>query len=94
MEVRVAVDAMGGDRAPGEVIAGAREARSDDVVPVLFGPRDVIAPLAPDLEIVDAPQFYYAEDYHQQYLAKNPKGYCGLGGCGVSFPLAELDERA
>jgi len=47
---------MGGDRAPGEVIAGAREARSEDVVPVLFGPRDVIAPLAPDLEIVDAPQ--------------------------------------
>jgi len=56
MEVRVAVDAMGGDRAPGEVIAGARDARSDDVVPVLYGPRDVLAPLAPDLEIVDAPQ--------------------------------------
>ncbi len=45
-------------------------------------------------EILDAPQFYYAEDYHQQYLAKNPKGYCGLGGCGVSFPLAELDSPA
>lgn len=36
-------------------------------------------------EIVDAPQFYYAEDYHQQYLAKNPGGYCGLGGTGVSL---------
>jgi peptide-methionine (S)-S-oxide reductase len=36
-------------------------------------------------EIKDAPEFYYAEDYHQQYLAKNPNGYCGLGGCGVSF---------
>ncbi|MBV6422680.1 MAG: Peptide methionine sulfoxide reductase MsrA [Steroidobacteraceae bacterium] len=36
-------------------------------------------------EIRDAPTFYYAEDYHQQYLAKNPQGYCGLGGCGVSF---------
>lgn len=36
-------------------------------------------------EILDAPQFYYAEDYHQQYLAKNPGGYCGLGGCGVTF---------
>jgi peptide-methionine (S)-S-oxide reductase len=36
-------------------------------------------------EIVDAPEFYYAEDYHQQYLAKNPGGYCGLGGCGVSY---------
>lgn len=34
-------------------------------------------------EIVDAPEFYYAEDYHQQYLAKNPMGYCGLGGTGV-----------
>jgi peptide-methionine (S)-S-oxide reductase len=36
-------------------------------------------------EILDAPKFYYAEDYHQQYLHKNPDGYCGLGGCGVSF---------
>jgi len=35
-------------------------------------------------EIIDAPVFYYAEDYHQQYLAKNPRGYCGLGGTGVS----------
>lgn len=35
-------------------------------------------------EIIDAPEFYYAEDYHQQYLAKNPGGYCGLGGTGVS----------
>ena len=37
-------------------------------------------------EILDAPTFYYAEDYHQQYLAKNPNGYCGLGGTGVCFP--------
>jgi peptide-methionine (S)-S-oxide reductase len=37
-------------------------------------------------EIRDAPQFYYAEEYHQQYLAKNPAGYCGLGGCGVTYP--------
>jgi peptide-methionine (S)-S-oxide reductase len=37
-------------------------------------------------EIGDAPAFYYAEDYHQQYLAKNPNGYCGLGGTGVSCP--------
>ena len=35
-------------------------------------------------EIIDAPVFYYAEDYHQQYLAKNPGGYCGLGGTGVT----------
>jgi len=38
-------------------------------------------------EIGPAPAFYYAEDYHQQYLAKNPGGYCGLGGTGVSCPL-------
>ncbi|SMX44108.1 peptide-methionine (S)-S-oxide reductase MsrA [Actibacterium lipolyticum] len=38
-------------------------------------------------EIIPAPQFYYAEDYHQQYLAKNPNGYCGLGGTGVSCPI-------
>ena len=41
-------------------------------------------------EIVGAPEFYYAEDYHQQYLAKNPSGYCGIGGCGVPFKIAEL----
>jgi len=34
-------------------------------------------------EIIDAPVFYFAEDYHQQYLARNPGGYCGLGGTGV-----------
>jgi peptide-methionine (S)-S-oxide reductase len=38
-------------------------------------------------EIADAPAFYYAEDYHQQYLAKVPNGYCGLGGTGVSCPI-------
>jgi peptide-methionine (S)-S-oxide reductase len=38
-------------------------------------------------EILAAPAFYYAEDYHQQYLAKNPEGYCGLGGTGVSCPV-------
>jgi peptide-methionine (S)-S-oxide reductase len=37
-------------------------------------------------EIREAPDFYYAEDYHQQYLAKNPRGYCGIGGTGVSCP--------
>ncbi|WP_462328352.1 peptide-methionine (S)-S-oxide reductase MsrA [Thiohalocapsa halophila] len=39
-------------------------------------------------EILPAPAFYYAEDYHQQYLAKNPGGYCGHGGCGVRYPAA------
>ena len=38
-------------------------------------------------EILAAPEFYYAEDYHQQYLAKNQRGYCGLGGTGVTCPL-------
>jgi len=36
-------------------------------------------------EILSAPEFYYAEEYHQQYLAKNPEGYCGLGGMGISY---------
>jgi peptide-methionine (S)-S-oxide reductase len=38
-------------------------------------------------ELREAPEFYYAEDYHQQYLAKNPGGYCGIGGTGVSCPV-------
>ncbi len=38
-------------------------------------------------EILDAPEFYFAEDYHQQYLAKNPMGYCGLGGTGVACQI-------
>ncbi len=38
-------------------------------------------------EILPAPEFYFAEDYHQQYLAKNPSGYCGLGGTGVTCPI-------
>jgi peptide-methionine (S)-S-oxide reductase len=37
-------------------------------------------------EVLPVPTFYYAEDFHQQYLGKNPHGYCGLGGCGVPFP--------
>jgi len=41
-------------------------------------------------EILPAPAFYYAEEYHQQYLAKNPAGYCGIGGTGVSCPIGTM----
>jgi peptide-methionine (S)-S-oxide reductase len=44
-------------------------------------------------EIQPAPEFYFAEDYHQQYLAKNPDGYCGLGGTGVSCPVGIARAR-
>jgi peptide-methionine (S)-S-oxide reductase len=45
-------------------------------------------------EIREAPEFYYAEDYHQQYLAKNPWGYCGIGGTGVSCPSGLVSAEA
>jgi peptide-methionine (S)-S-oxide reductase len=53
-----------------------------------FGPRLTKAGYgAITTEIVAAPEFFYAEDYHQQYLAKNPGGYCGIGGTGVTCPI-------
>ncbi|MBK9030564.1 MAG: peptide-methionine (S)-S-oxide reductase MsrA [Myxococcales bacterium] len=53
-----------------------------------FGPRLAAAGWdAITTEIIDAPPFYFAEDYHQQYLHKNPRGYCGLGGTGVACPI-------
>jgi peptide-methionine (S)-S-oxide reductase len=45
-------------------------------------------------EIVPGPEFYFAEDYHQQYLAKNPDGYCGLGGTGVSCPVGITNQQS
>jgi peptide-methionine (S)-S-oxide reductase len=44
-------------------------------------------------EILPAPEFYYAEDYHQQYLAKNPRGYCGHGGTGIACPVGVVASR-
>lgn len=44
-------------------------------------------------EILDAPEFYYAEAYHQQYLAKNPNGYCGLGGTNVTCPIGVVESQ-
>jgi peptide-methionine (S)-S-oxide reductase len=53
-----------------------------------YGPRLAAAGHGPiTSEVIMAPPFYYAEDYHQQYLGKNPGGYCGLGGTGVSCPI-------
>jgi phosphate acyltransferase len=54
--VRIAVDAMGGDRSPDEIVAGARASRVDGIEPILFGSKEVIQPLAPDFEVVHAPQ--------------------------------------
>ena len=45
-------------------------------------------------EIREAPEFYYAEDYHQQYLGKNPEGYCGLGGTGVACPVGLASTKS
>jgi peptide-methionine (S)-S-oxide reductase len=54
----------------------------------VFGPRLVAAGYSViTTEIIPAPDFYFAEDYHQQYLAKNPAGYCGVGGTGVTCPV-------
>ncbi len=53
-----------------------------------FAPRLSAAGYGPiTTEIIDAPEFFFAEDYHQQYLAKNPNGYCGIGGTGVTCPI-------
>jgi len=67
---------------------------SEDQRAVALASQDAFAPRlraagygAITTEIVEAPTFYFAEDYHQQYLAKNPAGYCGIGGTGVTCPV-------
>lgn len=62
-----------------EAAEASRKAYADALTGKGYGPVTT--------EIRDAPEFYFAEDYHQQYLAKNPMGYCGLGGTGVSCPI-------
>jgi len=58
---------------------------------IAFAPRLEEAGFgAVSTEILPAPAFYYAEEYHQQYLAKNPAGYCGIGGTGVSCPIGTM----
>jgi peptide-methionine (S)-S-oxide reductase len=62
-----------------EAALSSKAAYSAALSPKGFGPITT--------EILDAPEFYYAEAYHQQYLAKNPSGYCGLGGTGVACQI-------
>jgi peptide-methionine (S)-S-oxide reductase len=66
----------------------AGQQRAAEASRTAFQPQLTAAGYGPiTTEIVPAPEFFYAEDYHQQYLAKNPDGYCGLGGTGVSCPV-------
>jgi peptide-methionine (S)-S-oxide reductase len=72
----------------GIYVDNAEQQRAADASRAAFQPRLTAAGYGPiTTEIVPAPEFFYAEDYHQQYLAKNPDGYCGLGGTGVSCPV-------
>ncbi len=66
------------DDAQRAVATASRDAYAAELAAAGFGPVTT--------EIIDAGPFFYAEDYHQQYLAKNPGGYCGLGGTGVAYP--------
>lgn len=75
-QYRSAIYTVGNEQ--GELASRTREAYSERLRTAGYGPVTT--------EIRDAPPFYYAEDYHQQYLAKNPDGYCGIGGTGVACP--------
>jgi peptide-methionine (S)-S-oxide reductase len=73
------------DDAQLQAAEASRQAFQQELTGAGFGPITT--------EIVPAPEFYYAEEYHQQYLAKNPGGYCGLGGTGVSCPTGVATGR-
>jgi len=67
---------------------GAAQQQAAEASKVAYGKRLAEAGYGPiTTEVLPAPAFYYAEEYHQQYLGKNPGGYCGLGGTGVSCPI-------
>jgi peptide-methionine (S)-S-oxide reductase len=72
----------------GEAQKKAAEASREAYQKVLTAAR--FAPIT--TEIIEAPAFYYAEEYHQQYLAKNPDGYCGIGGTGVACPVGLVPQ--
>lgn len=72
----------------GIYVADARQRAAAEASREAYGDALAARGLGPiTTEIVDAGPFYFAEDYHQQYLAKNPGGYCGLGGTGVACPI-------
>mgnify|MGYP002630290135 CR=1 FL=1 len=72
----------------------AEQARTAEAAKAGFGARLAAAGYGPiTTEIVDAGPFYFAEDYHQQYLHKNPGGYCGIGGTGVACPVSPAPDR-
>ena len=72
----------------GVYVFDAAQRAAAEAARAAFAPRLAAAGYGPiTTELVDAPAFYYAEDYHQQYLHKNPRGYCGLGGTGVACPI-------
>ncbi len=83
---------QGGDRGTqyrsGIYTYDAEQAEAATTSRAAYAPRLAAAGYGPiTTEILPAPRFYFAEDYHQQYLAKNPQGYCGIGGTGVACPI-------
>lgn len=79
---------MGTQYRSGIYVADDEQRRNAEATKAVYGKALAARGLGPiTTEIADAGTFYFAEDYHQQYLAKNPSGYCGVGGTGVSCPI-------